>query len=97
MMRQTLYSLEADKNVMLTLSTLAKVKPVCVITQVEFRNDISLKNGKINYTRGATLVFTLDTGERFGLEITNREEAFRQYQYIQYLLSQSNGKIKLEL
>lgn len=91
-----MHSLEADKNVMLTLSTLAKVKPVCIITQVEFRDDISLENGKINYTGGSTLVFTLDTGERFGLEITNKEEAFRQYQYIQYLLSQSNGKIKLE-
>lgn len=91
-----MHSLQADNNVLLTLSTLAKVKPVCVITQVEFRDDISLENGKINYTKGSTLVFTLYTGERFGLEITDKEEAFRQYQYIQYLLSQSNGKIKLE-
>ena len=90
-----MHSLQADNNVLLTLSTLAKVKPVCVITHIDFQNDISIKDGMLKQSRGSVLIFTLDTGERFGLEITNKEEAFRQYQYIQYLLSQSNGKIKL--
>ena len=91
-----MYSLEADKNVMLTLSTLAKVKPVCVITQVDFYEDISLEQQRLNIKKGATLIFTLDTGERFGLEISNRDEAVRQYRYINHLLSMSCGKLKLE-
>lgn len=91
-----MHSLQADNNVLLTLSTLAKVKPVCIITHIDFQNDISIKDGILKQSKGSVLIFTLDTGERFGLEITNEQEAFRQYKYIEYLLSQSGGKLKLE-
>lgn len=90
-----MHSLEADKNVMLTLSSLAKVKPVCTIINVEFHDDISLAGGKISQAKGSTLVFTLDTFEQFGIEISDSQEAFRQYNYIQYLLDQGEGKLKL--
>ena len=90
------HSLEADKNVMLTLSALAKVRPVCIIVQIDFYEDISLAGGKISNNDGSTLVFTLDSGERFGIEITDRFEALRQYNYIKYLIDQSGGKIKLQ-
>ena len=90
------HSLEADKNVMMTLSALAKVKPVCVITAIEFSDSVSVGDGLIKYRSANTLVFTLDTNERFGIEISDRFEALRQFKYIEYLLEQGGGKIKLQ-
>ena len=90
------HSLQADKNVMKTLSALATVKPVCIITHVDFHEDISLGGRKVNYKSGSTLVFTLDTGERFGIDLLDRFEALRQYNYIKYLIEQGGGKIKIQ-
>lgn len=90
------HSLEADKNVMMTLSALAKVKPVCVIIAIEFSDSTSVCDGLIKYRSANTLIFTLDTSERFGIEIPDRFEALRQYNYIKYLIEQGGGKIKLE-
>ena len=89
-------SLEVDNNVLQTLSSLAKVKPVCIIVKIEFHDDVNLESGKIVYSKGSTLIFTLDTGERFGIAISDSDEAFRQYHYISYLLEQSGGKMKLQ-
>ena len=90
-----MHSLEADKNVMMTLQSLAQVKPVCTIVNLEIRTDLTFEKGK-SKPKGGVLIFTLDTGEMFGIEISNQIEAIRQYNYISYLLEQGDGKLKLQ-
>lgn len=90
-----MHSLEADKAVMLTLSTLAKVAPICTIINLEIKTDLTFESDKSN-VRSGVLIFTLDNGEMFGIEISDQIEALRQYNYISYLLKQSNGKLRLQ-
>lgn len=89
-----MHSLEADKGVMLTLQSLAQVKPVCTIVNLEIRTDLTFENK--SKQKGGVLIFTLDSGEMFGIEISNQHEALRQYNYIHCLLEKGEGKLRLQ-